>query len=883
MIDLDYQTSTDNLWPLKAHADRTSLVFSGGFSLKRVESERATRLLHACIEILLWAFIVFGVFTFGLSAFLGWQIRDWHFLLRPSPLNLAFWIGAFAALYLWAMHKQQALQTMGLNLLHWQEKGAAEGEAIDVFELFDAEARAAWNNAVYLAKARSDSAKKIMPQRAVAESSLEVTANDLALALFDSKSIRLVFARLGVSGEDVKTLLHSYSIFYSDGIKPTMEKIPFVAFTEALKLHNKSIDSLMLLCALTICLPPEHILQVIFFNIDLTIEKLEILASWIFNLKLLAQDLSLFFKLSKYKPDNEVNKGLTAVPTFYLDRFSQDLTFYAKHGALPIALGRGWDLHEIFKLLSAGSRNLLIKGQPGTGRTTLINELAYKMATEQVPKIWQDKRLVALEISGILGKPERAEQVFVQCLQEAAKSDNIVLVIEDLQALAHAEGTIGLSLLELLIDFLQSHHLMVLGTSSLGDYTDYLHPAANFDATFTAYELSPLSKEGIMLACCVKASILEGKDKCFFQYPAVEQAVELTDLYLKEAGQPQKAISILVEAASRGKNSRDRVITPEVIQKIVSEKTHIPSQTFTQNEAEKLLNLEEEMAKFIVGQKAALVAVAEGLRRARSGLASANRPLASFLFLGPTGVGKTEVARVLAANYFGEEKYLLRLDMSEFRGSDGLNKLLGTPGASLDPPLVKHIKNYPFCLLLLDEFEKASPEILNLFLQVLEDGRLTSERGETLDLTHCLIIATSNAGTKDIQEGIKANKTLEQIKQQLFSLVLSNIFPPELLNRFDSIILFSPLSPEEVKRIAFLQLQGLKQKLLAKGIKADFSDTVISDIAKNAFDPLLGARPIRRYVQDHLENFIAKLLLGKSLPRGSNVLIDLENGQLVIK
>ncbi|HVY67655.1 MAG TPA: AAA family ATPase, partial [Patescibacteria group bacterium] len=348
---------------------------------------------------------------------------------------------------------------------------------------------------------------------------------------------------------------------------------------------------------------------------------------------------------------------------------------------------------------------------------------------------------------------------------------------------------------------------------------------------------------------------------------------------------PQRAIAVLAEAARRAKMSADKykVISAGAVQKIVSEKAHVPAESLGENEAQKLLGLESELQKFVVGQVQAVRAVSEALRRARSGLASAARPLASFLFLGPTGVGKTELAKTLAAVYFGEEKYLLRLDMSEFRGPDGLAKLLGAESARLDTPLIKHLKNYPFCLLLLDEFEKASPEVWNIFLQILEDGRLTTAKGETLDLTHAMVIATSNAGTRDIQEGLRSGQALDQIQNQLFNNILTGIFPPELLNRFDGIVLFTPLSQPEVKQIALLQLQHLASQLKDKGIKIGFTENVVSDIAAKAFDPLLGARPIRRYIQDHLESFVAKMILSKKLSRGSEITIDIKDGELAIK
>ena len=790
------------------------------------------------------------------------------------------------------------MQKQTFNLLHFAEhqKNAKTRPEINIYELFNQDAKRAWNKSLTIAKQRQSKTVNLNSEERPSVSVL-VTPIDLFLALLEHQSIQLIFIRLGVNPADVKTILQNYAAFSIPASTNELNQIPFVAFGESLKLHNKTIDPLMLLCALGICLPEEHIIQAIFLNINLSVDKLEVLSSWIFHLDLLKEELDLFKKLSKFKPEKEINVGLTSVPTFYLDHFSLDLTHQAKHGRLPIALGRREDLSEIFKLVSEGKKNIVIKGLEGSGRTALINELAYRMATEQVPQVWEDKRLIKLEISGILGSPQKCENTFVQALKEATHAGNIVLVIEDLSELAKTQSTSGLNLLEILLNFLENHELTVIGTTTIADYTDYLQTAPNFEEIFIPYELKKLSQENILLDCCMRVSFLEIKDKCFFLYQAIQQAVDLTNLYIKGLSQPQKAIAVLVEAASRAKSSEKKIVTEALIQKIISEKTHIPTATFTQDEAAKLLRLEETLSKFIVGQKQAITAVAEGLRRARSGLASVLRPLASFLFLGPTGVGKTEVARVLAATYFGEaeprtdtpsggsstgEKYLLRLDMSEYQGPDGITKLLGTSNAKVDPPLIKHLKNYPFCLLLMDEFEKASLEVLNLFLQILEDGRLTTGKGETIDLTHCLIIATSNAGSREIQEGIKNKSTLDQIKLSLFDKTLNTYFAPELLNRFDGIILFSPLSENEFEQVSFLQLQYLQNELLKKGIKAQFTNNVVKDIAQKAYNPALGARPIRRYIQDHLESFVAKLILSKEISRGSQVTIDFKNNGYLI-
>lgn len=870
MIDLEYKKS-GGPWPLQATAQGVELNFSGSLDSKGAKRELAKAALNHIGSIILWALAALGVMAFILSFLQGLQNRQWLFFLDTNLFNLIFWVTAFTSTYLWAKTKQAELQETAVNVLHWETLSRDNNSSklpLDVYSLFDTQAKKIWNLAIIKTVEQNPNAA-------------EPTGVSVFLSLLEDPAVRLVFARLGVRIKDMQILLNNY-VKLSATETENLSTLPFLAFAESVKMHNPALDPLMLLCALVAVLPEDHIIQDILFNIGVNQATVEVVAAWILNMRLLKNNFHNLLKLSKTKPDNEINVGLTSVPTLYLDSYATDLTWKAKHGALPVALGRAVDLHNIFGLLSQGGRNIVIKGPPGAGRTTLLNELAYKMAAEQVPKILQDKRLLNIEIGAIVGNKQKTENVFLHLLKEAARDGNIILVIKDLHALSKTQTESGLSLLELLINFMQHQQLLVLATTTVEDYTAFLRPVAGFEEAFSSYELTQLSSEDIILACCIKASLMENKEKVFFRFQSIEQAVSLTDIYIRGVSQPQKAVSVLVEAAARAKNNGKKFVTKELIQQIVSEKTHIPSENFNENEADKLLNLEEAMSKYIVGQKEAITAVAESLRRARSGVAASGRPLSSFLFLGPTGVGKTEVAKTLAAVYFGEEKYLLRLDMSEYQGAEGLAKLLGVNGSKTDSELVKHIKNYPFCLLLMDEFEKASKEIHNIFLEVLEDGRLTTGNGETLDVTHCLIIATSNAGAGNIQAGLASGKTLEQIKQQLYNQILTQNFSPELLNRFDGIILFSPLSRDEVRQVTLLQLEYLKIKLKEKGIRLDFTDSVINDIAINAYDPSLGARPIRRYIQDHVEGLIAKLLLSRQLPRGSTITIDFKDGKLQI-
>lgn len=877
MFEFKYiKVKQPNIWPIKAIGNNFTFIFSGGLNKARIKKENIRRILENFSQFFLWVILGLGLIALGVNIWGSFQFHNWFFVLAISPSALIFWVSCYTTAYLWAKQKQKTLNRQILNAFYLKEGLASlqkSKKPVDVYELFDEETKRIWDNTLnYAQKYR---AKNLGQPGA--------SATDLLLSLLDNSSVEMVFLRLGVNIADIRTILKNYVLLSPTPNQEELAEVPFLALIETLKLHNNIIDPLMLLCGLMANLKEEHIIKAIFFNIDLDLEKLETLAAWIFHLKLLRDDFKLFKKLSKFKPSGEINKGLTSFPTFFLDRFGQDLTLMAKYGRLPLALGRNADLQEIFGLLADERKNLIIKGEAGSGRTTLINELAYKMAIEQVPTALQDKRLVRLEIASILGNSQKSEYIFVNILKEALSAGNIILVIEDLHELYKTYGKEGLSLLEILLNFLQSHVLITIGTTTVENYTEFLKPVNNFEAVFSSYELRRLERNEVLLACCIRASVLEAQNHCLFRYQAIEKAVDLTDLYIKGLGQPQKAIGILVEAALRAKNQTKKIISENQIQQIISEKTHIPTQTLGEEETEKLLHLEELLNKYIVGQNQAVVAVAEGLRRARSGIASKNRPLASFLFLGPTGVGKTEVAKTLASVYFGDSKYLLRIDMSEYQGIGGINKFLGAPEDKTDSEIIKHIKNYPFCLLLLDEFEKAGPEILNLFLQIFEDGRLTTGKGEIVDITHALIIATSNAGSREIQEGIRKNLTTDQIKTKLFSQTLTQIFPPELLNRFDGIVVFSPLNQYEIERISLLQLEYLKKELLNKGIKAEFSNSVITDIAQKAFNPELGARPIRRYIQDHLESFVAKLILSKKISRGSLIKIDLENDEYILK
>ncbi len=869
-MPLSFSKSTSP-WGLSAATEGLSLIFSGEYSLSSVKEFEQDFRIKKYWKIGSWLLISIGILCLVFQIWLSYTSQNWLFLFKHEILNVPIILSLLTGLYLWAQNKEQEIAQAALNIFFlnqdWHGNINKSPNEADVFKLLSPFAKVAWQAAV---------------KTSLEKNFKNLSLNELLISLLETSDVSEACFRLGINSADLKKFL----VNNPAELPPNDEilKLPFLAFEAAQSLHNKSVDPLMLFCAAVKMVGENSSLGKLMVKLDISQEKLETVAAWIFNIKILRDDLRLFKKLSSLKPLGNMNIGLTAVPTPHLDRFTTDLSLNARFGRLPLALGRHEDFEEIFQLFSENSRQILVKGEVGTGRSTLINELAFKMATEQVPKTLQDKRLLKLEISGILGAQGKSENSLESALNEAANSGNIVLVIEDIEQLAKARSASGLNLLEILVNFLQNTSLQVIATCDLNAYVDFLQKTPNFTQVFAEYELKQLSSQQITLATCIKASLLEHKHNCLFLFQSIERSIELTNELVFGLGQPQKAIQLLSETAAKIKSTSNepRIIDQSDIENSISQKTHIPEGAVTGKEADKLLNLEKVLSESIVGQKPAIKAVCEALRRTRSGLTSGTRPLASFLFLGPTGVGKTEIAKTLAKEYFGKEEFLLRLDMSEFSGFDGMIKLLGQKGDLADPPLIKHLKNYPYCLLLLDEFEKAAPQIHNLFLQVLDDGRLTTSRGELLDMSHALIIATSNAGTKDIQEGIKAGETLDKIKSRLFESVLLKIFPPELLNRFDSAIVFSPLTPSDVAQIVGLQLKILQKKLTGKGITLAFSNNVVEHIAKNAFDPSMGGRPVRRYIQDHIESFIAELLLSKKIGRGFKGLVDIKNNELII-
>lgn len=576
-----------------------------------------------------------------------------------------------------------------------------------------------------------------------------------------------------------------------------------------------------------------------------------------------------------YKPKGVMNRAMTAQATPVLDAFSHDLTALARAGATQVLIDRERETDAVFRALEAKSNAVLV-GNPGVGKTAIVEGIANRMVEEDVPQAFQDKRLVSLSIPALVsgaGGMGALEERFSDVLTEVVKSGNIILFIDNLQNLIGVSSTGGqtLDLSGILAQALQSKRVFVLATTTVGDYSRYIEPSGALVSSFEKVEVTEMEPDDVIAVLESKVGHVEYEHKVFFSYEALEKMVALANRYLHDRFQPQKAIDLLEEVAlaAHKRKGKGTFVSGDDVAQVVAEKTNVAVAAVTEDESEKLLHLEERIHERIVGQDEAVKAVSSALRRARAELRDPKRPIASFLFLGPTGVGKTELAKTVAATYFNAEKDMVRLDMSEYQDSSSLTRMLGAPPGYGGGPgyLTEAIRRNPYTVLLLDELEKAHPDILNVFLQVMDDGRLTDATGRTVDFTNAIIIATSNAGTQLIQDGLRRGAAVEEIKQVLMNEALKQFFRPEFLNRFDDIIVFTSLNEHEIRQIAGLMLKQVAAQLEERGITLRASPDAVAELAAAGFDTTFGARPLRRAIQDRVDDALADFLLKGQLGR----------------
>ncbi len=543
-------------------------------------------------------------------------------------------------------------------------------------------------------------------------------------------------------------------------------------------------------------------------------------------------------------------------------------------------MGRKAEYQQIVEALYKGESVILV-GDAGSGKESAVKEMAVESFMGKLKDNLYHQKIFQLMVDAFMAGAQNQGELearFNALIAEVAHSGNVIIYIPEFQNIL-GSSSFHLDISGSLMPYLQKKAVRIIATMTPGAYKQFIEPMHTFLDNFAVVNFSEPPRNEVLEMLFRKASSIEAKDKVVLTYKAVISACDYAKRYAKEKVLPGSAVALLEDTANVIRVANKNLVEEQDVLDQIEKKIKVPVGEPKLIERNLLLNLENEIHKRIVDQKDAVFAIAEAIRRLRTGLNVAEKPI-SFLFLGPTGVGKTETAKVLAGVYFGENARFIRLDMSEFVGEEGEKRLLGSgPGEGDEKgQLTEQIYDNPNSLVLLDEFEKADPKILDLFLQVLDDGRLTDNKGKTVSFANCIIIATSNAASEFIREEVGKGVTVDKTFQEnlINFLETKEIFKPELLNRFDDIITFKPLGQAEITQIVKLLLKELIEKLAQKDVAVYFDERIITKIVAEGFDKDFGARPLRRFIQDKIEDLIAQRMLKDEIKRGDKISVSVD-------
>ena len=734
------------------------------------------------------------------------------------------------------------------------------------------------------------------------------------------------------------------TLVYSDKLNTLLEQ----AEKEADRLRNEKIGT-------------EHILLAILKSEDTLAIKL--LNSMAVNLKKTFVDtlVALGMDMTQAKRElgalsNPKNKKKSSFPT--LEQYSRDLTEAAREDRLDPVVGRNAEVERVMQILCRRMKNnTCLVGEPGVGKTAVVEGLAQMIASGTVPEILADKRILSLDLSGMVaGSKYRGEfeERIKRVIAEVRAAGNVILFVDELHTLIGAGGAEGaMDASNILKPALSRGEVQMIGATTRTEYRKYIEKDAALERRFQpVYVEEPTREETIAILQGLRSKYEEHHGVTISD-DALEAATDYAIRYINDRFLPDKAIDLIDEAASRKKlgifagnktakkaeetrhnleealeaalaegdieaaqalkkdldktdkkiektkyNMREKeqeqmLVTEEDVADVVSVWTKIPVSKITQTESQRLLKLEEILHKRVVGQNEAVETVAKAIRRGRVGLKDPKRPIGSFLFLGPTGVGKTELSKALAEAMFGNENAIIRVDMSEYMEKHSVSKMIGSPpgyvGFEEGGQLSEQVRKNPYSVILFDEIEKAHPDVFNVLLQVLDDGRITDSQGRTVDFKNTIIIMTSNAGAQRIVDpkklGFSNVENAESEHKDMKNNVMEEIkrmFKPEFLNRIDDIIVFRALSKEDVKGIAALMLKELKNRLAKQmDITLTYGDTVKNFIFEKGYDKKYGARPLKRAIQNNIEDSLAEEILSGKIQASDKVSMTVVDGKVV--
>ncbi|OQB43546.1 MAG: Negative regulator of genetic competence ClpC/MecB [Candidatus Latescibacteria bacterium ADurb.Bin168] len=643
--------------------------------------------------------------------------------------------------------------------------------------------------------------------------------------------------------------------------------------------------------------------------------------------------------------------------TPFLDHFGRDLTKLARENALDPVIGREKEIERVSQVLSRRKKNNpVLIGEPGVGKTAIAEGLAQKIVAKEVPHVLENKRIVTLDMGGIVAGTKyrgQFEERIKAIMNELVQNREVVIFIDELHTIVgagSAEGTLDAS--NLFKPALSRGELQCIGATTLDEYRKHIEKDGALERRFQTIMVDPPSVEDTVKILKGLRPKYEEHHRVKFPDATIEAAVMMAERYLHDRYQPDKSLDVIDEAGSRVRLSkvsvpneikaleaqiaeietkkesavneqnfeeaanlrdeekalRDKLalerrkweearendvieVTEEDIAYVVSSMTGIPVFRLAKNESEKLMHMEEELGKRVVGQREAIAAVSRAIRRSRSGLKDPDRPIGSFVFLGPTGVGKTELGKALAAYLFEDEDAAIIIDMSEFMEKFAVSRLVGAPpgyvGYEEGGQLTEKVRRKPYSVILLDEIEKAHPDVFNILLQVLDDGRLTDSYGRKIDFRNTILIMTSNLGSRDIGSmgtfgfGSKDSLPSRSEMESAINRELKRAFNPEFLNRLDEVVIFNTLSHDDMLTIVHILMSDVKKRVKDRHLDLEITPAATVFLAEKGYDPALGARPLKRTIQKYLEDPLSEEILTGKFDGGGTVLIDRDGDRLV--
>ncbi|MEA1929334.1 MAG: AAA family ATPase [Patescibacteria group bacterium] len=566
---------------------------------------------------------------------------------------------------------------------------------------------------------------------------------------------------------------------------------------------------------------------------------------------------------------------------YFLERFSHNLLVDQAAWPSPLALARP-RLPELDRLETALLRskesNALIIGEAGQGKMELIWQLAREINGQKAPSSLLSRRLMLLNTTLLLSRTsdeKTLESALLHLLEDARDAGNVILVIDNFAALARSADQYGVNLAGLLDPFLSVEHLPMIALADTGEFHQVLEPRTALIRRFERLMLAEVDPAVLLQALQDQVIGLEARHRVTFTYGALKEVVTASERYLQGEAVSDQAADLLVGLIPIALKSGQRLITQQLVWDHVEQKTGIPLGEVTVEERETLTNLEAELGRRVIGQGEALKLVASAIKRNRAGVRNPKRPAGSFLFLGPTGVGKTETAKSLVAVLFGRPGDLLRLDMSEFQGPDALERLIGSFDSDQPGILANLVREHPYGVLLLDEFEKMNHDAINLFLQIFDEGLFSDATGKRINARNLVFIATSNAGAELIWSATASNDDPGNLKNELINhLVSERLFKPELLNRFDGLVVFRPLEQDALRQVAHLLLNKLVKRLRDRGLELVLNDELVELVATGGYNKQFGARPMSRFIQERVEQTVADQLISGELKTGDRLLFQ---------